>query len=663
MNSSFPNLSSVMTGASDQQRPFAWIDELSAFLGRNWRLVAISVGTFLLCGVAYLCVSKPRFTATALLLVDERQSEILQQHSSVGDAQIQNARIESDVEILRSAGLARQVVTKLDLADDPHFTRPGSLLSRLTGGVRTPAPADAGTRLPGSAAEDRLVAQFLSAVVPHRIGLTYVIQVDATATSPALAARLANGMADAYLSDQSDVKDTSARRATGWLQGRLVQLQDQALQADQAVQSFKSASGIVDTGHGLLNEQQLVGLNEELVAARGKTAEAVARVNRLRQLRLSGHSADTATSDMLQSPVINTLREHYLTDSQRVAEWSARFGHDHGAAVVLRKEMVQLQSSIDSEVRRIEATAQGDVDVDRAAEAAIQAQLDAVVRQSAAMDRTRATLRSLQSSADTYRSLYVALLQRSTQTAQEEAFPVADARMITQARPPLTKSRPQGKLILVGAAIVGLAVGFVAGFLRDALDQRIRSASDLMRQTGLSCLTSLPVIGSTSAGRRWPNRDRDAGPPDTAYERQIRRLQLRLRQLASSGGGRLIGLVSPTAGAGTTTVTSDLVQSLLECGHDAVLLDLSDTADLRGRILDRMELLRRSHEFVVIDFPPLSRPSEAHTTFVEVGEVALLLDANRLDGRTLLRRLRDGGLDCRSLSGVVLNKVRCRIPA
>ena len=678
MNTSFPNMPTVLGAARDQPRPFAWINELSGFLRRNWRILATSTGIVMAIALTYVVASRPRFTATTTLVIDGKLSELLQEHPVTVDAQVQNARIESEVEVLRSAGLARKVLTRLDLANDPAFKERSLPLSGFGSWLPLHHLPSSDGSTARDAAEDRQVTRLLGMIAPHRIGLTYVIDIDATATSPLLAARLANGWADAYIAEQSDVRNTAARQSAGWIQTRLLQLQDQAVKADQAVQRFKSGSGIIDTGRGLLNEQQLVELNSQLVVARGKTAEAVARLDRVHRITRPQGRADMATSDMLQSPVINTLREHYLTDSQHVAEWSALYGHDHGAAVLLRREMAQIQGSIDNEIQRIEAITRNDVDVDRAGEAAIQAQLDAVVMRSEAMNKARATLRSLESSADTYRSLYTAFLQHATQAAQDEAFPTSDARVITQARPPLTKSKPQGKLILLAATIIGLGIGMIVGLLRDALDQRIRDSADLTDQTGLRCLAALPMIGSPPARRSW--RKRQAGTassaamagvsighyavdhPETPFGLSISRLQLRLRQ-RTSGRGRLIGLIAATGGTGTTTIASNLVEAMSRCGHDVALLDLSITPGSRELIRERMDRLRHAHDIVVIDFPPLSRPCEAHAVFADVEDMALLVDAGRLDGTALLDRLRDGGLDRRGLCGVVLNNVRGHVLA
>jgi succinoglycan biosynthesis transport protein ExoP len=640
----------MITPHDAQESPFAWIGDLVAFLRRHRRLVMRCVACALTLAVLYLLTATPKFTADATLLVDTRQSQLFSQAPSVSDAQIENAIIESQVEVLRSAGLARRVVSDLKLASDPSFSGHPTLLGRLTASLRS-IGSSTGRGGASTAAQDRLVQSFLSSVSARRVGLTYVIEVDATATDPALAAKLANGLISAYLAEQLTVKENSLQQASGWLETRLSELQGKALKADEDVQAFKSRNGIVDTGKGLLNEQQLSELNSQLVAARGRTADAQARLDRITQTMHSATGPE-ATADLLKSPVINGLRERYLADAAKVAEWSVRFGPDHGAVVNLRKEMVGLQQSIDSEMRQIEQAAESDLKIGQTTQAALQAQLGTLSEQSASTDTSRAMLRSLQSAADTYRSLYVSFLQRAMQTAQDVSSPVGDAHVVTEARPPLAKSAPKTKLVLAGALLLGLAAAFAIGLFREALDQRLRTAADVRSRTGLGFLASLPTVhGAGSSLARFA-----ADHPDSAFGLGVRRLQRRIVQQCDSGRGKVVGMIAPAASAGVSTVAANLVASLIRSGHGVAALDLSHSTEARPVIRTRIEALRREHDVVIVDLPPLSRPEEAHSAIADVDALALVMRAGTLDGASLLESLREAGLDRTSLLGVVINR-------
>ena len=62
-----------------------------------------------------------------------------------------------------------------------------------------------------------------------------------------MSAQLANALVDAYVVYGLDANGANTRRASQWLQQRIAELQQQATDADSAVQDFKAKAGIVDT--------------------------------------------------------------------------------------------------------------------------------------------------------------------------------------------------------------------------------------------------------------------------------------------------------------------------------------------------------------------------------------------------------------------------------
>ena len=60
-----------------------------------------------------------------------------------------------------------------------------------------------------------------------RSGQAQVLSISITWDDPVRAAQLANAVADAYVVDQLDARFESAKRASGWLSDRLVELRQQ----------------------------------------------------------------------------------------------------------------------------------------------------------------------------------------------------------------------------------------------------------------------------------------------------------------------------------------------------------------------------------------------------------------------------------------------------
>lgn len=94
----------------------------------------------------------------------------------------------------------------------------------------------------------------------ERVGKSYVLDVSYTAQSPDLARDIAAAIADVYLVDKLNSKYEATRRAGAWLQERIEELRQQALDTDLAVQKFRGEHGLVEAGSGtLISEQQLSG--------------------------------------------------------------------------------------------------------------------------------------------------------------------------------------------------------------------------------------------------------------------------------------------------------------------------------------------------------------------------------------------------------------------
>ena len=69
------------------------------------------------------------------------------------------------------------------------------------------------------------------------------------------------------------------------------------------------------------------------------------------------------------------------------------------------------------------------------------------------------TLEELDSTAQTYRRIYESYLMAYTESVQKQSYPVSNARIITAATPPLSKSHPRTKLTLMFGALMGALAG------------------------------------------------------------------------------------------------------------------------------------------------------------------------------------------------------------
>ena len=124
---------------------------------------------------------------------------------------------------------------------------------------------------------------FFKRLSVYREDVANVINVTFASEDPNKAASIANAVADTYIATTLEAKLKSTKIVSQWLQDRLMELKVQATDADRALQNYKIANNLVNTGKGSLNSEQLSSLNTQLTNARIAVAEAKARLDGIRR--------------------------------------------------------------------------------------------------------------------------------------------------------------------------------------------------------------------------------------------------------------------------------------------------------------------------------------------------------------------------------------------
>ena len=665
----------VLTSSDD--RLFDSLHELRDLLLRRRFALAACVTGCVLFASAYLVVASPKFTASATLMVDGRHTDVVHQEPATADAQILNAMVESEVEVLRSPGLARQVVDRLGLVSDPAF---GPRAREVSPGL-----SDAGVPLDVSQlqvrAREQAAQQLLRMMSVKRVGMTYVIEIDVTATTAREAARLANGVTGTYLAMAVQTQGDTTREAADWLNTQLETLRQRALSADEAVQSFKAGNGIIDTDQGSLEKEQVATLNNQLLAATARTAQAQARVDRLSDAAAARGSA-AEVSDVTQDPVLTELQQHYFDVEQREEELALRFGSSHAIVLKLKGRMAELQGSIHQEIARIASAARSDVAIARSNEATIRSQLTSLISQSGASGAAQAKLRSLESSAAIYRAVYTSSLQHYAQSTQDSSFPVVAAHVVTPAEPPLAKSKPRKLFVLAGALVLGVAAGVSLALLLEFLDQTLVSAGQIDRELGVGCLARLPRLTYRGDAEREDivMTNVMSVVPESHFAREIRRLRLRVLQHLGETRCGVVGVMASRRGDGTSVVAHNLSSALIAGGRSVALVSLQGSrivsstvagsgavpskavavidvrSEASGDLVRRLNDLRLMHDVLVLDLPPLFDLNEADDVVRALDCVVLVARSGVTCARDLLELIDGSGLDWARVAGVVLNR-------
>jgi polysaccharide biosynthesis transport protein len=571
------------------------------FLRRQYSVIIFTAVLALAASFIYLRMAPPSYTAQVKVLFGNPKAQFAQQQSTLAEAPVDTPNLESQIQILTSKAIATSVINQLKLADDPEFKDPGSgrswrsVLRDWLGGTPPARPVDP---------MDRLVDDFSKRLSVIRLGYSTVFEISFSASSAERSAEIANTIAQTYVTDHLNAKLEANRTATAWLQDRLKELGQQALTAERAVNAFKSQNNIVAASGKLMDDERVTELNSRLVAARAQTSEVSARLNRLEAV-LASNSADSASigsldtsgSDVLNNPIMNNLRQQYLEYARREFEYSARYGADHLAVVNLRTTMKGIRTSILEEVRRVAETNRNDLEMAKQRQQDVEKQLAQAVSQSRTTNSAESTMRELETSAKGYRTLYESFLQRYMGLVQQESFPISEARVISPAAPPQSKSKPKAAMILAIGLFGGIALGAALGFLRDAMDRVFRTSAQIEAALQLPCLALVPLLRYPKQKKRKPSAavqvNREPGRtlsgesgmywaatavPLSRFAESIRSIKLAIDLNSTKTPNRIIGITSALPNEGKSTIAASLAQLIAHAGKRVIIVD----CDLRN---------------------------------------------------------------------------------
>jgi len=575
------------------------VEQVLDIVRRQWPLIAYVAGGTMVLVVLYLLIATPMFTASSKILMDTRQTQVMDKENGVTttDNLIDTGFVDSQVEILTSDDLVLSVVRKFNLDKDEEFI--GSSKGIMPTIMRTIAYVIGDDGAPSKEKLERTAVQMVQKNLKvERVLTTYVLSLDFRSMDPDKAVAIARALADAYIVSALEAKYQSTKRASEWLQQRSIELRDQATEADRAVQTFKAENNIVGTSRGLMNEQQLSDINTQLVQARAATAEAKARLDRINAISDKDLSQPTVT-DALNNPVITRLRAQYLDLAAQYADWSSKYGKSHQAAVNMASRMEELRKSIADEVRRIADSYRSEYEIAKSREASLEKDVSNMVAQAAGTGQAQVKLRNLESAADTYRNLYNNFLDKLQQATQKESFPISDARIISTAVKPDKKSSPKTLLVLIGGMVGGLCFGFGAAVAKELLNDVFRTASDVEDELGVKCLGILPDVGAGRSGMRLVRSllRADIGRirkrsqlsryvidyPFSRFAETLRNMKVSIDIARLTREVKVIGIVSSLPREGKTTVAANFGHLTALTGHRTLLID----GDLHSRSLTR----------------------------------------------------------------------------
>ena len=360
-------------------------------------------------------------------------------------------------------------------------------------------------------AEERVLEVYYERVTAYQVDKSRVIAIEFQSKDPELAARVANTIAETYLTLQQVAKQDQARAAGQWLPGEIDKLRAKVWRPrKRSGSSAPSRTCLSAPTTPACRTSSLTEVNSQLSAAQAQKADAETRARLIREQLSSGQPIES--SDITNSELIRRLSEQRVTLRAQLAEQSSTLLPQHPRIKELRAQIADLDRQIRTEGEGLARSLENDAKVAGARVETLTADLDRLKRQAASTSDQDVQLRALEREAKAQRDLFESYLAKYREASARDSIAAApaDARIISRAVVSTVPYFPKkGPIIVIAAlAMFCLSTAFVATNALSAATHSARRRRNSMRHR------SRPG----ARGDGWPALPAPAAQPASAAD-------------------------------------------------------------------------------------------------------------------------------------------------
>ncbi len=565
---------------------------------RKW-LITLVVGTILLLVGIQSFTTTPLYRAAARVQIDPESANILPYQAvneSVERYLSSEIYLQTELEILQSRALARRVVDRLNLANDPRFivpVREGLVTSQLGWFKRTlsnlrPGGSDdhtagsmAGESVTGVEENRAALDTFRDRLEVEQVPNSRLVEIRWVSPDPTLAAAVSDTLAEEFIEQNLQTKFEANTRATEFLKKQLQDMKGKVEKSEQELVKYARENNIVSIGpdRGSIVLQTLEDLNRQMTTVEGDLIGKTADYQAVRD------ATPENFPQSLRTPSTSLLEERLFGLQQNLASLSAQFGNEWPAVIQVRQQIQEVEKQLQREKKETINRVQSEYRVAVNRQQMLKSALNRQKAEANQLNQDSIQYNILQREVDTNRQLYEGLLQRLKETGISAGMRSSNIHVVDHAEVPAAPYSPQRAADLALGFGVGLFLAIGLAFLMEYLDNTLKTPEDMEQSLGLPSLGVIPAMADLPAGssRLLASRNESGGSKDVPARISPARFRvweayrsLRTSILLSHSGKppKVIMVTSSVPGEGKTTTVANTGIVLAQTGARTLLIDL-----------------------------------------------------------------------------------------
>jgi polysaccharide biosynthesis transport protein len=532
---------------------------------KRWPFVVLSIIVATVVAFVYTFRQPKIYEATCQVIIETMAPQVLPGSKDVvelgtGTFWSNKEFYETQFRIIQSSSVGLRTAEKLGLQYDPDYA-----------GIAGPKG--------DQVALGRALAAQITVKPLKDSRVAHIVVSD---RKPQRAALIANTVADTYIEYNLDYKLEGARSAMAWLAEQESDLKRQVEDSEIKLYRFKKDRNLLavslDDKQSMLS-QNLSNVNTKLTDLHIKILELDAKRRMIQSARNDILEQETLP-EIREKDSIKSLRDSFMQYSKEYADLSSKYGPEHPRMKALSGQMAVVRQTYEKEMDAVLTTFEKSYKTLVDNERALKTLMESQKKEAIELSKIEVDYKPLQRSSEQNVKMYGLIAARQKEIDITGPMKTNNVRVLERAIVPGAPVRPKPVQNLLLGLLLGLGTGIALAFVIEALDNTLKTQSDVEQFLGVPVLGLVPMIGTSATQEATQSgdnlRERDLGvflDPKSVAAECCRSIRTNILFMSPDRPLRTMVVTSPSPQEGKTTTAINLGVTMAEAGGRVLLVD------------------------------------------------------------------------------------------
>ena len=419
-------------------------------------------------------------------------------------------------------------------------------------------------------------AKILESIIKNNISVSPVensriLQIGYMADNPAVAAQIANSVAQAYIDELVDMQMEVSGYSIGWMKKKSEIQRINLEESEKELYEYKKKHDIVMVEDKItVLPERLSDLSRNLTVAETKRQELLAIYNQVKNVRKG--QLETITI-IAEAPSIKSINLQIQMIQQKISELSKKYGPKHPKMTTAKNELKMLKKTKYQELGKIVQTIKNEYLLAQSNERDLKKLLAQTRFDAARFGEKSIQLGILQRKVDTNRYLYDALIKKMKESGITERSQAVNVWIIEKAQLPEYPAKPRKKRNILLGVILGLFGGLGLAFFLEYIDNTVKTPEDVEEKFDIPVISTIDFLKD----KEQTIIQNVLNDSSSLIAESFKGLRTSIMLSSADNPLKTLLISSITPGEGKSSVSACLAITTAQAGKKVLLID----ADMR----------------------------------------------------------------------------------